>query len=491
MKKTTKLFAVMTAAACLGMIPAFGGQPAVNTAYAANYGWTQEDDSLVYYDEDGYLVTDSWRKNGEDWFYLNEDGQIARNTKIDDYYVGEDGKMVKNTWMELRNEEDPDSPDMPASFWYYFDEDGKAAASRWMKLDSKWYYFDEYGHMQTGKTEIGGSSYYLGSDGSMRTGWMKLEDSSAAPGASENWHYFNSDGKMVETQYDKKIDGSYYTFIDGKMQTGWVRMPAENEDSQDSTASVSENQAPAAQADAQAPAGETGTETQAASAETGTQNQTSASNAQNAASSIASYQYYGESNDGKRADGFRTIEGIKGIHDMDETYTFYFKSGKPYFSSVKGNELFSIDGKRYAFNDLGEMQTGQKVVNIGNGETANFYFDDNGIMETGKQTIYNEETGENENWFFYTDGDKKGQGYHGLYNNVLYLNGKRAEATADQKYAPVEFNGVTYLVNSTGSIQKASSSSSSSEKPELGRGFKDYRDSNGTVWVVDGNGIVQ
>ena len=162
MKKTTKLFAVMTAAACLGMIPAFGGQPAVNTAYAANYGWTQEDDSLVYYDEDGYLVTDSWRKNGEDWFYLNEDGQIARNTKIDDYYVGEDGKMVKNTWMELRNEEDPDSPDMPASFWYYFDEDGKAAASRWMKLDSKWYYFDE-NHTMATETYVG--SYYVGKDG--------------------------------------------------------------------------------------------------------------------------------------------------------------------------------------------------------------------------------------------------------------------------------------------------------------------------------------
>ena len=97
MKKTTKIFAVMTAAACMGLFPAYGNGPAVLSAYAAESGWTMEGDSQVYYDEDGYLVTDSWRKNGEDWFYLDEDGQIAVSRKIDDYYVGADGKMVKNS----------------------------------------------------------------------------------------------------------------------------------------------------------------------------------------------------------------------------------------------------------------------------------------------------------------------------------------------------------------------------------------------------------
>ena len=471
MKKTTKIFAVMTAAACMGLFPAYGNGPAVLSAYAAESGWTMEGDSQVYYDEDGYLVTDSWRKNGEDWFYLDEDGQIAVSRKIDDYYVGADGKMVKNSWIELRNEEDLDSPDMPASFWYYFGEDGKAAISRWVKLDSKWYYFDDYGHMQTGKTEIDGSSYYLGSDGSMRTGWIRLEANADAPGASENWHYFNTDGKMVTTQYDKKINGAYYTFIDGVMQTGWVPMPKEE-------AAASQTETAPAQDASAAPE----------------QNGGSAAPEQNAGSaapSIANYQYYGEANDGKRADGFRTIEGIDGLHDTDELYTFYFKSGKPYFSAEKGNELFTIDGKKYAFNHLGEMQTGRQEVLIGEGKTANFYFDGDGEMKTGKQTIYNEETGENESWFFHTDGDSKGQGYHGFYNNTLYLNGKRKEATADQKYAPAEFDGVTYLVNTSGSLQKASSSSTSSEKPELGRGFKDYKDSNGRIWVVNTEGIVQ
>ncbi len=48
----------------------------------------------------------------------------------------------------------------------------------------------------------------------------------------------------------------------------------------------------------------------------------------NAASpKITDYQYYGAAGDGKRAEGFRSIEGISGIHAADEVYTFYFKAG--------------------------------------------------------------------------------------------------------------------------------------------------------------------
>lgn len=451
MKKQTKLVAVLSAAAIMSIMPAFADYAGTGTVYAA-YGWTMEDGSMVYYDEDGYLTTDSWRKNGDDWYYLGEDGQIAKNTKIDDYYVNEEGKMVKEAWVELLNEEDMDSPESPASYWYYFGKDGKASVSKWVKLNSKWYYFNESGHMQTGKTVIDGATYYLGGekDGAMKTGWVKLEENASNPGASEGWYYFNADGKMVETQYDKKIDGSYYTFINGKMQTGWVEMPKTDATALSEEGSTEETKA-----------------------------------------SVADYQYYGADGDGKRAEGWRTIEGVEGIHDMDETYTFYFKSGKVYHSEKKGNQLFTINAKKYAFNERGEMQTGQQIVNIENDEIANFYFGDDGVMKTGKQNIYNEMTGETESWFFHTDGDRKGQGYHGIRDGILYIYGKRQEATAGQRYASVEFNGNSYLVNTTGTIQKASASSTSSAKPELGRGFKDFRDGNGTVWVVDTTGVIR
>ena len=447
MKKQTKYFAVLSAAAIMALTPAFSGLDHTGRVLAASYGWTEENGQLAYYDEDGYLTTDSWRKNGDDWYYLDEDGSIARNQKIDDYYVGEDGKMVKNTWVELQNEDEMDSPETPASYWYYFDKNGKSVISKWIKLNENWYYFNESGHMATGKTVIDGAVYYLGgeTDGRMKTGWVKLEENASSPGASESWHYFNSDGRMVENQYDKKIGDDYYTFIDGKMQTGWVKMP-ETEVSTDSNA---------------------------------------------ASASIADYQYYGKDGDGKRAEGWRITEGIQGIHQTDETFTFYFKEGRPYHASRKGNELFTIQGKKYAFNELGEMQTGRQVVNLEGDSIANFFFGDDGVMKTGKQNIYNEETGETESWLFHTDGEKKGQGYHGLKDNVLYVYGKRQDAPADQRYAPADLNGTSYLVNTTGNIQRASSSSTSSEKPELGRGHKDFKDANGKIWVTDTNGIIR
>ena len=176
MKKQTRFLAVLSAAACMAMIPGVSGQDGIRSAYAASYGWVEEDGSFVYYDEDGYRTTDSWRKNGEDWYYLGENGLAVTNQKVEDYYVGNDGKMVKNQWVELRNEEDMDSPEAPSSYWYYFGKDGKSVVSKWMKLDEKWYYFDESGHMLTGKTVIDGATYYLHEqNGAMKTGWVKLE----------------------------------------------------------------------------------------------------------------------------------------------------------------------------------------------------------------------------------------------------------------------------------------------------------------------------
>lgn len=450
MKKQTQMLAVLSAAAFMALLPSFIGQP--QTVYAAECGWTEEDGSMVFYDEDGELLTDTWRKEGNDWIYLNEDGHISKNQKIDEFYVDADGKMVRNAWVELANEEDLDSPEAPASFWYYFDENGKSITSNWLKQNEKWYYFDESGHMLTGKVNIDGSWYYLGEehDGTMKTGWIRMKENASTPDSEEGWYYFTKNGKMIETQYDRKIDGNYYTFIDGKMQTGWVEMPkADNSltEASDSNAEI--------------------------------------------LPTIADYQYYGTEGDGKRASGWHTIEGIDNIHDMDETFTFYFRGGKALHSEQTGNQLFTVNGKKYAFNELGEMQTGQQIVNLNDGEIANYYFGDDGVMKTGKQNIYNEETGENDTWFFYTEGDRRGQGFHGLRDNTLYVYGKRQEATSDQKYASAVLNETTYLVNTSGTVQKASSSSTSSVKPELGRGFKDFKDNNGKIWTVDVNGVVQ
>ena len=78
-----------------------------------------------------------------------------------------------------------------------------------------------------------------------------------------------------------------------------------------------------------------------------------------------------------------------------------------------------------------------------------------------------------------------------MRDNTLYQYGLRKEADSDLRLAPIDHEGKQYLVNVSGSVQKAASSSKSTAKPELGNGFKDFKDSNGKVWVVDVNGIIQ
>ena len=453
MNKKRKLLAVLsTAAVMTAVTPAFATlslNPA-QTAFAAAAGWTEEDGELRYLDSDGYYLTDSWKKKDGEWYYLNEDGFVSRSTMVDEYYVNEDGKRVYNQWIAIANEDEWDD-EAPDTYWYYYGKDGKSVVSRWQTIEGREYYFNEDGHMQTGMLELDSSTYYLGGegDGAMKTGWIELENTDEELDADTVWHYFDSNGKMVKNQIDRKIGGSYYTFEDGIMQTGWYRLP----------------------------------ETTASDAETAT-----ASDAAEKAPAIASFQFYEEN--GKRGEGWYRMEGAPGVSEEGEEFTFYLKKGMP-LHAASGVEVFTVDGKRFGFNSRGELQTGLQVVNTEEGGIANFYFGDDGVMKTGKQTIYNEDLGENQTWFFYTDGGNKGRGFHGVRDNNVYRYGLRLDADRDLRYAPADLDGTLYLVNTAGTIQKASSSSKSAAKPELGAGYKDVKDANDKIWTVDVNGIIQ
>jgi len=326
----------------------------------------------------------------------------------------------------------------------------------------KYYYFNEESHMQTGKIELDGFTYYLGeeNDGVMKTGWIQLENESDDPDNELVWHYFDGNGRMVMNQIDRKIENHYYTFENGILQTGWYQLPASDS------------------------ANATGTE--------GENNLASASNATDASATsvpqISSYQYYEE--DGKRANGWYTIEGAPEISEEGELFKFYFKNGAPYYAQT-GVQTFSVESRRYGFNTRGEMQTGLQEVTLEDGTTANFYFGEDGVMKTGRQSIYDEDLDETQSWFFYTDGGNKGQGVHGVRDNSVYRRGLRLDADRDLRYAPADLDGTLYLVNTSGAIQKASASTKSSSRPELGNGFKDFKDSNDKIWVVDRNGIIQ
>lgn len=470
MRKPIQYLAVLSTAAVMSAAAAVSASPvpglAMNAFAATSAGWVQEDGELRYYDSDGYYLTDTWKKRDNEWYYLDEDGFISRSMMVDEYYVDEDGKRVIYEWVTVDNEDEWDD-DAPDTYYYYYGKDGKMVVSKWQVVDDKSYYFDSDGVMQTGKLELDGYTYYLGdeNDGTMKKGWVQLENEDEDADEDMVWHYFDSKGRMVVNEIDRKIDGSYYTFEDGVMQTGWYLLPSVSNADANVNADADTN----------------------ASADANVNTDANTGNITSATPTINDYQYYAE--DGKRASGWYNIEGAPDLSDEDEVYRFYFKEGKPYHAE-KGVQVFSIDSKRYGFNEVGEMQTDLQVVTLEDGSTANYYFGEDGAMLTGKQVIYDEDLGENQTWYFITSGDSKGQGYHGVRDNHVYNNGLQLEADSDLRYAPVELDGVRYLVNASGTIQKASSSTKSSARPELGSGYKDYKDSNDTVWTVNTDGIV-
>ena len=478
MKKHIKVLTVLSTAALMcAVTPAFCSNiPGFAiTAQAAKAGWVEENGELRYKDSDGYYLTDSWKKKDGDWYYLNEDGHVARSTMVDEYYVNETGRRVYNQWITVANDDEWDD-EAPETFYYYYGKDGKSVVSKWHSIDDNWYYFNSDGYMETGKLELDGFTYYLGDedDGVMKTGWIQLENESEDPEEDLVWHYFDSKGRMVKNQVDRKIDGHYYTFENGVLQTGWYKLPEQ-------AAAAANAEDNAANENAANEAGVATSSNAAAADDT-------AAAVSADAPAIASYQYYEA--DGKRGNGWYQMEGAPEISEEGETFIFYIKNGRPYHAST-GIQTFNVDSKRFGFNTKGELQTGLQEVTLEEGGTANFYFGTDGVMKTGKQTIYNEEIDENQTWYFHTDGGSKGRGFHGIRDNSIYRNGLRIDADRDLRYAPAELDGVSYLVNAAGRIQEASASSKSSAKPELGNGFKDIKDANDKVWTVDVNGVIQ
>ena len=306
---------------------------------------------------------------------------------------------------------------------------------------------------------INGKRYYYANYEKQKNAWAQDVN---------DWYYMDKDG-LASTGWITVADARYYLdTTTGKMQTGWYKLPVTTENTAASDNTQAEDSA------------ETATASQA----------TAADQEDNSVSlpTISGYKYYDE--DGKRASGWRTIEGVENISEDGEYFRFYFKNGAPYYGK-EDLEIFTIDSKKYAFNTAGEMQTGKQSIKLSDGTAANYYFDEEGIMKTGKQTIYDEDLGETQNWLFHAEGSKKGQGYHGIKDNTLYVNGLRQEADKDLRFAPVSLDDTRYLVNVNGAVQKAGSTSKSASRPELGSGYKDFKDENDMIWTVNTEGIIQ
>ena len=432
MRKQTKLVAVLSAAALLAI-------GASMTSFAAQ-GWTEEDGTWVYLDKDGYKVTDSWKKSGNFWYYLDEDGYMATSKLIENgddnnntFYVDETGRMVANRWIQLENEDYYDSgddDDLSETVWYYFQSSGKAyktsGTTSFKLINGKKYAFDADGHMLygwvdtnssrvTGDTAYQSADYYCGTpdDGArVENDWRKLYISQPGPDTEDDeyYFYFGANGVKYSNSDGKKINGKYYGFdANGVMISEWHAT------------------------------------TQATASEL--------------------KGYYSDSTNGARQKGwFQAVpsEYINSAANADDDSKWYYGNNN---GTLVTSQVKSISGKKYAFNQKGEMLTGvwqlvfesgsstaldmnqcakvddeTKVNALSNaGSYKVYYFGDDGAMKTGNQNVTID--GDNYAFTFGKDGDSKGKGLEGAKNNYLYIKGKKAKASTDYRYQVI--NGVT------------------------------------------------
>ncbi len=432
--KNSKLPQILAAAAVMAAVSAV-------PAFAAS-GWQMEGDQWVYLDRYGDKMTDTWKKSENGfWFYLDDDGYMAVNRLVENgddyYYVNEDGARVKNEWRKLEDDSDEEAY-TDGTCWYYFGNDGKAekndsGRAKLTTINGKKYAFSDTGKMLYGWVSEDGAMVTDESDwasGLMYCGeeddgaaalakWVLLDvdDPEADSDAEGYWFYFGTNGKKT-MDTSKTINGYKYQFDEnGVAQFKWYT-------ASDSTASASE------------------------------------------------YKYYNMPDQCWLADGwFLTVpteEVDPEAYENDEEYWFYAdKKGELVTSKIR-----SINNYKYAFNEKGEMLQGlyaitfdedrniatyEKIENIdempgADEEIAVYYFGNtpkDGVMATKKKVTVDLDDDSYE-FGFRTNGEA----INGISDNAIYVHGRKLKADKELKLETVEYGGEIYLINSSGTIQK-------------------------------------
>lgn len=212
----------------------------------SQHGWQQEEDGRWFYtNRDGSRETESWVRGADgSRYYLDADGYMAVNQVIKDgdniYYVNENGVRVRNQWASEPNDDLCDQE--VDTLWYYFDHNGRAVNTEGKALKLKdgnaerIYFFDSDGHMLSGWQNITKwnkadetNTYYLGDEnqGYARMQWQYLEvdndffDADGYEYDSYEFFYFGYDGKMKKNCEDELNDEHFLFDENGALLTGW------------------------------------------------------------------------------------------------------------------------------------------------------------------------------------------------------------------------------------------------------------------------------
>lgn len=262
---------------------------------------------------------------------------------------------------------------------YYYEENGSRVYNTWKKSgnDQKWRYLGSDSYMATNTWVLDGDSkYYVDQNGVMvSSNWIKdLEN------GETHWYYALDSGKLVQDKW-LQLNGKYYFFDpDGRMQTGWL------EDG----------------------------------------------------------NYYCDPADGARVSGWRELEVPDEFSSYEESsfsegkawFFFDEQSGRKYAARDDGFVQRSINGKNYAFNADGIMQTGWVKFRDTSPEIAGYryYAKKNNAGFTLGQAIANtwyalyapeDKDGYDSNWYYFTSaGFPKAPAADGQYS-IMRIGNKR------------------------------------------------------------------
>lgn len=143
-------------------------------------GFSEIEENLYYFDEDGYLVKGKFYVEAEDaYYYADKNGvvQIGVIKTKKSFYLTDDTGKIQIGFAEYDNNR------------YYFNSKAELVTG-WFKSDENWYYADDQGVIMTGFLTLDGYRYYLNPDGT-RVSDTVLEIDGVT-------YIFNKDGSIDE-----------------------------------------------------------------------------------------------------------------------------------------------------------------------------------------------------------------------------------------------------------------------------------------------------
>ena len=278
---------------------------------------------------------------------------------------------------------------------YYFDSQGFqwTEEKKWLTIGKNRYYFDSSkdNSVYQGFLAPDGNTYYLNANGQMLTGWQTItfegvkgkyyldpSDGAAFMGhrqVGKNWYYFDptDHGKMA-VGYITDADGDHYYYNNsGVLLTGWQKVEGSwkyfaPETGKECTVKADKDK------DFWVTVELEGGRTERAYLKDGEKILTGWQSIKGADGTEARYYFDSQ--------GFQWTEEKKWLTIGKNRY--YFDGSKD--SSVYQGFL-ELSGNTYYLNAEGRMLTGWQTVDDGNGDSARYYFNANGVMLEGVSWI--------------------------------------------------------------------------------------------------------